>query len=740
MSVFGIGKSIICHGGGIFRFAFLANLTLLANLGVVCAVELNTLCPNSNNCTITRDNTSITNSTTPSYNYGTITITLSNGAKIPNFENSATINTSGGIIVSQGSEIFYLTNKATGIIDFTDNAVRESIISGRISTIENYGIIGGGISAEPLNNNDYPTIKNRGVMGGIKFSNGEKMMIDNTGTINLYYETSGGKLAHFVGNSNGNTKLGIHNYSIKITENQTTFNEFAGYNSNQAGDKNQLLGKTSHFVLKNVQSNNIEISAGAKIYIDFDSTFEFGKAYRIDKIITNANGAGMLSSNYFDLLALKNGDIYPLTRYGDYFIIGNANTSINTPITELYKTNIKVMNNMFLHSNTLIFRDKYGGKRASGTNRAPTQMRTIRRVSSLFDESTHPLRHPNAREGESLDSPLDSPQNAESLALDSQDLPQNATILALDSLESIKSNEHFFYSQSRSLQTRRTTRTSASSGSGSEKYYFLFTPFFNHNYFYEAGNYNLSGFDGGFITAFSGKLDYANTLGAHFGFGYGSLSDKDDKDFSIKNANLMLGLNYRLDLVWDMYIKARGDLFAFFNEVSSNSVAKIKPNNVGFGISASYGKDFNFRQWGVLGVELGVDYKMLNSTAISVKSALDNSAMQDYAKSLYNLIYLDLGAHYDKYFSTKWGLWGLNAGLGIRGNLAPKLAKSTIIANGLKLNALLDNDKILGYLSVGGSYMMNFRRSVMEFSVLFNGNYGDRSMSNGGSFEWRVRW
>ena len=724
MGRFSIDKGVSRHGGGIFRFAFLANLTLLAIHSVIYAVELNdaNVCPNENqDCTITRQNLQITNSQSRTYG----TITLGNGIKVITFTNSASLITSGIRATASGSEISsYFTN--TGTIDFPNNVLNESIISGDINHITNSGTIGGGVYFDTEHN---PTVENQGTMGGIRYNakyqgteqNMNYTLINNTGTINLYFETSG-NLAHFVGNDKA--KIVIQNYSINITENQDTFNNtFKGYSYNgQAADRNQLLGKTSHFVVKNVSWDRITFLGGAKIYINFDlSQFELGKAYLISKIITDANGDGLLPSSEFDRLVLKNGDIYPLTRYGDYFIIGNANTSINTPITELDKTNTKCMNNMFWHSNTLIFRDKYGGKRASGTNRAPTQMRSIRRVSSLFnDDFTHPLA-PSAREGESLDSHFDSPQNAEVLALDS-----------------LKSNEHFFYSQSRSLQTMRTTRTSASSGS--EKYYFLFTPFFNHNYFYEAGNYNLSGFDGGFITAFSGKLDYANTLGAHFGFGYGSLRDKDDKDFSIKNANLMLGLNYRLDLVWDMYIKARGDLFAFFNEVSSNSVAKIKPNNVGFGISASYGKDFNFRQWGVLGVELGLDYKMLNSTAISVKSALDNSTMQDYAKSLYNLIYLDLGAHYDKYFSTKWGLWGLNAGLGIRGNLAPKLAKSTIIANGLKLNAVLDNDKILGYLSIGGSYMMNFRRSVMEFSVLFNGNYGDRSMSNGGSFEWRVRW
>ena len=52
----------------------------------------------------------------------------------------------------------------------------------------------------------------------------------------------------------------------------------------------------------------------------------------------------------------------------------------------------------------------------------------------------------------------------------------------------------------------------------------------------------------------------------------------------------------------------------------------------------------------------------------------------------------------------------------------------------------LDNDNVLGYVSVGGSYVMEAQKYAMEFTLRYNGSFGDKSMSNGGSFEWRVRF
>ena len=264
-------------------------------------------------------------------------------------------------------------------------------------------------------------------------------------------------------------------------------------------------------------------------------------------------------------------------------------------------------------------------------------------------------------------------------------------------------------------------------------YYFILTPFINHNLFFESGRYNLSGFDYGFLTAFSAKVAESNSFGAHFIMSYGNLGDSKDKDFMIKTLNLNFGLNYKLDLIWDMYLKARGDFYYFLNQAKTlTMIEAIKPNNLGFGASVSYGKDFNFGKGGVLGIEAGLDYKALQSSTISLHDNI-------YQKSLYHLLYADLGVSYSKYF----GNFGLNAGLGIKGNItANKLATSKIHISTFNksVDMVLDNDNFLGYANLGASYVLNHKDFDMEFSLAYYGNFGDKAISNGGGFEWRVGW
>ena len=53
---------------------------------------------------------------------------------------------------------------------------------------------------------------------------------------------------------------------------------------------------------------------------------------------------------------------------------------------------------------------------------------------------------------------------------------------------------------------------------------------------------------------------------------------------------------------------------------------------------------------------------------------------------------------------------------------------------------IVDNDRVLGYTNINGSYVLNTKSFDMEFGIAYYGNYGDRVMSNGGGFEWRVGW
>ncbi len=280
-----------------------------------------------------------------------------------------------------------------------------------------------------------------------------------------------------------------------------------------------------------------------------------------------------------------------------------------------------------------------------------------------------------------------------------------------------------------------------------DPYYFILTPFVAHNFFYESGRYNVSGLEYGFITAFSGKITNEHILGLHFAFSYGSLKDSVDSIFNITSMNIMGGLNYKFDITNDMYLKARVDIFYFLNQVQSTMTSGniIKPNNLGFGASVAYGKEWDFDRNGILGLEVALDYKGLMGNAFSLTSFANTTAsyVDSYDKALYNMLYVDLGVNYDKYFESSVGKWGLDTGLGIKGNItANALAKSRVSAhnNARVTNMTLDNDRFIAYLNIGGSYLLERKDFDMEFSLAYYGNYGDRTMSNGGGFEWRVVW
>ncbi|MGX3012210.1 hypothetical protein ACWIUD_11805, partial [Helicobacter sp. 23-1044] len=164
-----------------------------------------------------------------------------------------------------------------------------------------------------------------------------------------------------------------------------------------------------------------------------------------------------------------------------------------------------------------------------------------------------------------------------------------------------------------------------------KNYHFIFTPFINHNSFAQAGNYALSGFNYGFITAFSARVAESHTLGAHFALTYGTLSDAKITDLQIKNLNLLGGLHYKIDLPFALFLKARGDFYYFSNDLKTQFLADIKPQNLGFGFSTSFGKTFDFRAGGALSIEAGFDYKALKSKEIKADSAI-------YQNALFNLI------------------------------------------------------------------------------------------------------
>ncbi|MGX2981764.1 hypothetical protein [Helicobacter sp. 23-1045] len=639
-------------------------------------------------------------------NEGAINIkdSISTSAIISQLYNKGTIQTANGIIINPsnaaGGGIGNLYNYGT---ISANNGVAITIKDkAHLTNLINHNTINGYINAESgaiLGN-----IENHGIMGGIVLPVSQYTHnLTNYGTINRV----NGQSYHLGG---GGT-FTIHDYAMKITENAETFNKYNGANT---GDNSHLVvdkGTKLQFY------NNDGLARGfGKLILELDGDFEYDTPYSLDKLVVDTDGANALKVD-LSHLDLLNKDIFTLMQQGDSFVVSIGGS--NTPITATSKANVATMNNLFLASGAIM----------------PSSRNSVRYAQKMANRS-------NARNAFYAKShksiTLNSLKSNENFFYDSQILTTNAKNKAINLAQKNTNANKSADSANRTAKkisdsANRIANQSADSAKESDKYSFLFTPFINHTLFYKSGNYEVSGVDGGFITAFSGKLNDSNTLGTHFALSYGALSDKNDKDFKSTNLNFMLGLNYHLDLAYAMFLKARGDFYYFLNEVGANPADTAKPNNLGFGVSVAYGKDFDFDKWGVLGIEGAIDYKALNTGKASISSV-------DYNSAFYHLLYLDLGLNYYKYFSVDFGLLGLDAGLGIRGNLTPKATNGTLMVANRAVDITLDNDNVLGYVSVGGSYVWQAQRFDMEFTLRYNGSFGDKSISNGGSFEWRVKW
>ena len=550
------------------------------------------------------------------------------------------------------------------------------------------------------------SIVNYGVMGGIDLGINSTLILDNRGTIKPIWQWKNEQRTHI--SLRNNAKVLIQNYALTLNETATEFNKFSG-----GGDKN------SHLM---ISGGGVTFKDGdSKIILGFGEKFQEGTGYLISKLATDISGSAYSDLSVdFDRLIPKS-DIYTLYKQGEYLIARLQPQ--HSAISNIYKANIRTMNNFYTMSNSMIYpRKSYHSQNLGRTHSL------LQHSPSLAEGARGWVEYPSL-----LDSALDL-KSYESFSYRNESV--NRRIQRQNKLNYNRRlpNQSNSQNQAQNLkETQRNSQNLAQNPNYSQtphNYYFILTPFFNHNSFAQSGNYNLRGFDYGFLTAFSTQVAESNSLGAHFIFSYGSLGDSKDKDLSIKSLNLNVGINYKLDLIYDMYLKARGDFFYFLNQVKTLTMFEaIKPNNLGFGVSVTYGKDFDFGSGGILGIEVGIDYKALKTNEVLLNS-------QTYKQSLLNLIYADVGINYNKYF----GGFGINVGSGFKANLAPKLAESALLINSQNLRFVLDNDKYLAYANAGISYLMQTKKFDMEFSLAYYGNYGDRVISNGGGVEWRVLW
>ena len=739
------------------------------------AIELSVVLPNCKNgqgqCQISTPQSTITNS-------GTIVLQgsgandISIAAQVNTFINYGTI---GGTMRGNQSISFDKAGRIGHFINYgtIGNSFWISNNSAGMNNFTNYGTLNGGIS------NEVPTA----------------LTLNNFGYMWIWGPTWSNL------NTNGTGKILIQNYKVLIDESATTFNVFNGpvdvdkkslSHLKISGSSVTFKDKKSKILLdfgtnfefgKTYLIDKVATDTGGNAYtalgVDFSRLSPFNDIYTITKSGTNGFKVELKKPQYGTIGTLYKSNIRTMNNFqtiSDSMIYPHKYKSTNSSVRKRVIRRVRKTANLFDTIDSPSLAESFAfdspslaeGDKGGGFN---TQNNT--QFSNLdCHESLRESRN-DKRDGESLDSSLCALLNNDDKDKESLDF----------SLDLFAYNDTFFYksnslllanlqeqrqrrmrNSTQNLNTRNMNRVDSTNQSvnpnpnqstnrrivsnintnQNSNYYFILTPFVNHNYFFESGRYNLSGLEYGFVSAFNGKENDSNSLGAHFIFSYASLKDSNDSIFNITTMNLNMGANYKLDLIWDMYVKARIDGYYFLNEVKSKSIkGSIKPNTIGFGASVSYGKDFNFGNGEILGISGGIDYKGLYADDWTMSNMADSSVYEKYNKQLYNLLYVDLSVDYSKYFSTSIGLWGLNTRLGVKANAtANKLAKSKIAAfnNTRNVNMTLDNDLILAYLNIAGSYILQSKDFDMEFSLAFYGNYGNRVMSNGGGFEWRVGW
>lgn len=665
----------------IFKFLLFSCTLSIYPINLLAVTNINTICSSGGDCIINTNQTSIE----IQGNYSSITndaiITGKNGNSsiddaIKFISSGGTIGTftnNGSIIASRNQSAIFWDGKTVTINTFNNNGLIEGSIeltdsNSKIDTFNNYGTITGGISQTSGGNATIGVLNN---YGDIYL---DIARIQNT------------KYAHINGGSNSiNIKLG--DYHIRINQDSSTFNNFGGYTNNTTDFD------TSHLAI----GGNIDYvklrDADSKLLISIGNNFELNKDYALSKLIIKTDGSdyqikvdgSTLNADLYSHL-ITTSSILNLSRNGNHFRISvDTDSGIGNTF---YKSNIQSMNNLILNSQSIIFASNVRG---SGS-------RVVRRISSI--------------QGESYEA------------------------------KDVKENDRFYYDQNdarlrqrqnlqRNTQRRAmgTSNINASKSAASSKYYFFFTPFVTHNILNKNNGVGASGLNYGFVSGFNGMLGDNNTLGVHLGFNYGEVSGiKNSTTTTINTISTMLGLHYKLDLVYDMYIKAIGNFFYFLNDISyayAANIDKRKPNALGFSGNLYYGKDFNLASYGVFGLEAGVNYQGIQSDNINFEN-------ESYKSNLINLIYLDIGTNYNKIFSNDFGF---NLNLGVKALMTEAKSKVTIIGATTDFN--IGADRFLGYFGAGASYFINQK---IELQLNYLGSFGDKSISNSGFFNFRIWW
>ena len=288
--------------------------------------------------------------------------------------------------------------------------------------------------------------------------------------------------------------------------------------------------------------------------------------------------------------------------------------------------------------------------------------------------------------------------------------------------------ERFYYKNQREnlrLQLSiRQTKTNNKTKDNNLTNHFFFAPFITHNILTKNNGFGLSGFNYGFVSGFGFGIDSNNTLGIHTGFSYGNLSgSKDVLQTDISSLTILLGLHYKLDITYGLYLKVFGDAFYLLNKALLNE-QKQSLDSIGFGGSVYLVKVFDFDNVGNLNLELGLNTTGLQNNEI-------NFINETYAKNFIMLVYGDVYLEYNKMFASGFGI---NTGIGTK-YLFTK-PKAEVIVGGYDTFDI-GVDEILGYLRLGVDWHIN---NMVILDLDYIGSFGDKSISNSGMFNIKVVW
>ncbi|RAX54176.1 hypothetical protein CCY99_03960, partial [Helicobacter sp. 16-1353] len=304
-------------------------------------------------------------------NQGTLESSGSGGAgivvqyisvQINTINNSGTIKGDYGIRITDSGTIGTITNN--GIIQATTTGISNT--QGSINTIINNGTIEA-TGAAIVANGDSATISNI-------INNGTMRAITSAGTISslnnygkIFVTSATGASYNYHLRAVGTGVINIANYAMEINQDAATFNAFNTYDANSKD--------ISHLVISG--SGVKLLGADSRFLLALGDSFELGKDYDLDKLVTDTSGNkytltyasdNSSVSDLFSHLVINGLDnsLLDLNKNGNYFNVGVNNVAskaTNAVGNAVNKSNISSVNILTSNIKANVFKSGFGGFR-----------------------------------------------------------------------------------------------------------------------------------------------------------------------------------------------------------------------------------------------------------------------------------------------------------------------------------------------------------------------------------------